>query len=267
MNGHPNDFLLSRWLSKETTWWEGWRLKRHLDRCPMCRERLATMEAERAQYDSDPERRVEIMALAARVPRTPAAARAALEQAPPRRGPEVAGGWIVAAMTLLIVGGSLALAFSPTGRALWETPPGSDGAQTDFRPKGSDVFVMYLERGQGAQPIPDQCRAGDRLRARLSSRHRFVFVIGQDGTGAYSPLHPMGGDTSAPLPPEGMVTPGSWVLDQTPGTERFSAIFSDAPLSFDAAKAMLQHESTTGTPATDQRAVVIHQSCTKVQTP
>ncbi len=207
--GHLDELNLARLLAGDGGWWAR-RRARHLDRCPSCRARLAEARAARATYEADPARAAETRALIR--------AASSIRAPKPARWP-----WLL--VPTLAAAGAL-LALSPIAH-----PPDAGEAPGGLRAKGADVFAMYLARGDESGPLPDRCAPGDRLRARLEGPGRWVYVIGVDPTGAVTPLLPDDGDDSLALGDDPLWSPGSWILDAAPGTERFIAAFSDGPLS------------------------------------
>lgn len=133
---------------------------------------------------------------------------------------------------------------------------GPDG----FRPKGANVFDLFVVRGEEQAPLGPRCREGDAVQALYaSSRSAQIMVIGVDPHDTARVLFPIDGATSQAITPGPSLVPNSWVLDGEPGRERFVAFFSDAPLSAeDARRAALSDQPQLA------GANVVVRACVKV---
>ncbi len=255
MSAHLNPLTIARHLGGDLGPFARWRLRRHLARCPRCLGELNRIEAERAAFDAHPDRGAEIMALAARLPRGQGHVPHAAPPQPAR--PHWQWAAIPAAALLALFVAWRLLGVDPT------SDPRGASPLDDLSPKGSDLFMIYVEGGDGeAAPLGATCGAGDRLQAKIRSARPWVFVVGIDGGGGVSALHPMGGARSIKASAAEAWLPQSWLLDDRPGVERFAAIFSDAPLDLDDAAALLEREPEARAHSA-QREVIIERRCRK----
>jgi len=236
---HPSELLWTKLLDGALGPVDRLRLSWHLRSCEACRRERDAMLAERAAFQAAPARASDLQAIASRVPR---------EVAQPARS----GTW---------VGFAAGLAASATVLALVLARPAPGPSDGDLTAKGGEEFSIVVKRGEAVSPLGARCRAGDALRARLRSTHRHVLVLGVDPAGTISALHPFAGAASAALDPAGELTPGSWVLDDAAGVERFVAIFSDTPVSLERARAAIALAGAE--PVHLPGAVVLERSCTK----
>lgn len=240
MSRHLDELAIARHLAGDAGPLARRRLARHLADCAACRVRLAEIEAERRAWDAEPGREAEIRRLVAHAPQ-------------PRPQGSRAPRWLPA----VALAGGLAL-----GIGWLATRPPDVEPQHVLRAKGGEVFVMYLDREGAVGPLPAACAPGDRLRARLEGPGRHVFVIGIDGAGTVAPLLP-GDERDGPrLGADPLWSPGSWVLDATPGTERFVAAFAERPLALDDVTDALAAQAAD--PLTPVPGIVlIEHRCTK----
>ncbi|MGC4119640.1 MAG: zf-HC2 domain-containing protein [Myxococcales bacterium] len=244
MTRHPSELVWTKLLDGALGPVDRLRLGLHLRRCDACRRERDAMLAERAAFDSSPERAADLQAIAGRVPRG--------VSAQPARSRTFAG---------LVAGLAAAAALV----VLVVARPGPQPPEDDLTAKGGDEFSLVVKRGETVSLLGPRCRAGDALRARLRSAHRHVLVLGIDPAGAVSALHPYSGTSSTSLDPADELTPGSWVLDSAAGVERFVAVFSDSAVSFEQAREALVRSGEA--PLTLPGAVVLERSCTKDPTP
>jgi hypothetical protein len=187
--GCLSDLLLDRWLAGELAGHpEGEPVRSHLGQCPACSDRLRGLQQEPALLPP------------------PVA---------PRPARRASAAWFpYAAVTGL---GALAVSVVMFLHARPAVQPG-------LRAKGDLQLEVVVRRrdGHSEAVMPgDALAAGDLVRFLVSADGGFPFVIGLDAAGAVSPYFPTAG---VPLPlPAGrsQVLPGSVVLDETLGAERF----------------------------------------------
>ncbi|MBX7113178.1 MAG: DUF4384 domain-containing protein [Myxococcaceae bacterium] len=110
---------------------------------------------------------------------------------------------------------------------LWVMAPRPD-TQTA---KGADFFTVVTKRGDDVKSLGATCAPKDQVRARFRSSQRYLLIVGVDATGDVQVLYPMGGISSQTLSDTEGLSPGSWELDEKPGTQRFIAFFSEKPLA------------------------------------
>lgn len=235
---HPSALAWARRLSGERGGLAGWRFRRHLARCDACRAKEAELVRERAAFDGSPRRGDDL----SRLRRAAEAGRAA-------EGIR----WRPLVALLAAAGASAALlfAFLPAGRP-------------ELSAKGRSHFAVFVDRPEGAVPLPFRCRPGDRLMARYRTTRPYLLLLERDGQERVQVLFPQDGATSARLPAGEGTTPVSWVLDAVPGRECFAAFFSDAPV--DAATARRALLDPPGAPTT-AGAEVLLRCCDKVGAP
>jgi hypothetical protein len=206
MSAHPSDLVWSRHLGGTLGVLERWRLRRHLAGCEACRAQEKELFAQKAGFDAAPERAVDLALLASGLPRV-----ASLR--PRRSRLEWAVGFASAAAAAALV--------------LMVARPVPSG---DLTAKGPSAFAMYLKRGDSVVPLGKDCQPGDRVRGKLSSEKPFVLIVEVDATRRPHVLHPLNGKMSAMNPRGPWETPGSWIIDATPGEERFIAVFTREPV-------------------------------------
>jgi hypothetical protein len=110
--------------------------------------------------------------------------------------------------------------------------------EDDLRFKGDGVaLVVHAASAAGSRRLAtgDTVRPGDRVRFEVSvPRHGYVAVVGIDGTGAHTVYYPPGALPGSREPAEidprsAGVLPGAFELDDTPGDERFYAVYAERP--------------------------------------
>ncbi len=204
MTRHPDALTWSRFLGRELGVFQRLSFARHLRECERCRNRRDALLRERAAFEGAPEREEELSRLLRRAPSS---------RPPPR----------------LLFGLGMATA-AALALAVFILPRGEPGEDV-LRAKGGSHFELWVNRGDVATQLGDECRPGDALRARYRTDRRYLLVLGRDGTGEIAPLFPPAGTGPVRLVEGEGLTPGSWVLDDRPGREQFIAFFSDAPIS------------------------------------
>jgi hypothetical protein len=103
--------------------------------------------------------------------------------------------------------------------------------------KGEGTLQLYGQRGDEPLTVRDgsRLRAGDRLRFSVVTASPFVLIASADGGGQaniYLESTRLDGALAAALP-------GAFALDDSPGPERFFALFSDQPIDAARVKAAL----------------------------
>jgi hypothetical protein len=178
----------------------------HLAACASCRARAETLRESRDHFTA----RV--------LPRTLPALRARTR----------APGWW--RRTWLVAPALAAAAALVLMLRVGDRPPPDD----DLRAKGGPSLQIVARRGDQTFRVVDGATlaAGDAVRFVVAApRDGHLMIASIDGRGVASLYHPAGGDRSAPLPAGARVElPGSIVLDDAPGPERFVALWSAASL-------------------------------------
>ncbi|MCB9654412.1 MAG: hypothetical protein H6729_09825 [Deltaproteobacteria bacterium] len=211
----PSDLFWSRYLAGEVTRLERWRFERALRRSAELRRTLETMEKQKDQFDSAPERLDQMERL--RRLQTSAARDSVSPRSPWRFAPLA-----MASATGLVVAISLL-------------------GEPDFRAKGDlAVLEVFVTEGEASRPLGASCRAGDRLQGRIVTTRPHVLLLEQDGRGIIRILEAIDGVDSNPKVPADRPTRRAWMLDDTPGVERFVALFSEAPISEAKAENLLR---------------------------
>jgi hypothetical protein len=173
----------------------------HLLGCAPCRERLAWMtragETFRARVYPRTRRRV-------------------VERLAREEATRPAGGWRLL-WSLAPAAAALALI------AIWPQQLEPEPGYVGVKGQGTALAIYLGEGSRGRRLVEgDRVRPGDGLRFVLESPAEALLLVSVDATGRVSRIHP-------PLGEEGSfaagVLPGGVVLDETPGPERFFAIF------------------------------------------
>ena len=210
---------LARFKTDDLSVSEARAVQAHLDQCEKCGALLRRMDASAAAYSAREELHLE--RLAERMTEAPV-----LDGARPwGRRAAIIGGLAAAAAAIFVLAFAVQL----------------DPAATEKDPavafKGSFAIEVTAARDNETFAVKDgvHLRAGDAVRfAVTADRPGYLTVFSVDGNGATSPFYPsspLSADT-APLeiPSAGkQVLPGSIVLDDAPGPERFIAVFSEHP--------------------------------------
>jgi hypothetical protein len=221
MTGHPllerqrpesclSDLVLDRWLAGELT---GEATRAHLRACPLCSDRLRALEQEPELLPG------------------------------PGPSPRPAHPGSVSPVTsrkriLAVASGAAALAAALAMVVKLRQPMPLE-TETGLRSKGDlqlEVVVRHRD-GQSETVLPgDALSAGDVVRFVVSTPDPgFVFVIGLDAAGAATPYSPAVG-VPAPLPAgRAQALPGSVILDETLGAERFLLLHCNDATSVDVA--------------------------------
>ncbi len=193
--------------------------QQHLDTCPRCRDRLALLEAARAQAEPEIERMLRNALARART----------VEPAPAPRS-----GWLIWGRPALA--GAALVAIALAWGVLRQDPAETTGCELpaeSIRIKGVSMR-FFVQRGDEVAPgvSGDRYREGDALRFVVSSdAPRFLLLVGVEESGRVSAYHPFGGERSQALAPGvDIALPGSLVLDDSSTAEAFVGLFSEAPL-------------------------------------
>ena len=199
MKSHPSSLAMDRLSIGALTPDEAARVRKHLEACATCRERVAEDEAARARFTRSVLPR-----------RLPALAR-------PRRWTR-----FVFALAPAVVVVTLILIIS-------RRQPGSELAG-----KGGATMQVFARRGERVFLVADRStlRSGDELRFVVQpAGRRFLLVSSIDGAGHSSVYYPFDGRASGALDPRARTElPDTVRLDTAPGPERLFALFTDAPL-------------------------------------
>ena len=130
---------------------------------------------------------------------------------------------------------------------------GTSSPRDDLRVKGgpSSMLTLVRERAGVSVTVRDgeALPAGEKVRFLYETRRSYVLVLSIESTGAMTVFHPHGGLRSAPVQPGRGVLAGAIGLDAARGDERVVAFFTDAPLSVERARALLDaaYPLTSGT--------------------
>jgi len=131
----------------------------------------------------------------------------------------------------------LVFASAAAGLFLYLSRPGSTSEAPEFQTKGSDLrFRVHLATAAGSRALMPGDTVPQNAQLRFEVVHDkpgFVAIVGVDSANVASVYYPITGTSlSAPYNPAQSELPGAIELDDTPGTERFYAVFSVTP--FDA---------------------------------
>jgi len=199
MSDHLSRFGAMRLLMEELSPEEADRAHGHVGECAACSsllDELRSVQSEGAQ-------------LAARAP-LPAPVpwwRAALT------------GWRLPAFAATAAVGALLLVWLP-------------GTSSRYRAKGGLRVETTCKLGERVW----RCESGERLSPGVAIELRahlpddgYLLVLGIDGTGTRTTYFPTGSDRAGPVAKTDQLLPGSLVLDDSPGPERFFVVWSRAP--------------------------------------
>lgn len=203
------------------------------------RARLDALRTEHAAFLAGVDVAAEVRAIRARAHGDEAAPAEAPARARWRWLWLAASGAVAAAAALVLVFGvGLGSRPRPTERA------GTAG-HDDVETKGAAVALVIHTSTGGPQSrvlqSGDAVTGGTRIRFEVQAARRgFVTVIGVDDDGTATVYYPFGGVAPSAYDPRARVLPGAVVLDETPGSERFCAVYGEQPFSLEAAVAALR---------------------------
>ena len=214
---------LARFQTDDMSAPEARAVQEHLDGCEKCRSLLTEMTANAAEYSA--REAVHLEQLTARLTEQPTASDADIRERPWMRRVAVFSGLAAAAAAIVV------FAF------VFEFGPDAPDGDPSIAFKGSTALEVTAARDGETFAVKDgtHLRAGDAVRFTLTAdRPGYVTVFSVDGKGMVSPFYPAAALSvdAAPLemPSAGkQVLPGSIILDDAPGPERFVALFSDRP--------------------------------------
>jgi hypothetical protein len=221
-----SDLALDRWLAGELAGQPaGEAVRAHLRACPACSDRLSALEHEPELL---PGPGANPPPLTVTTPPRPAAERRAGSVSPVSARKRM----------FAITAGVAALA---AGLVIVVNARHPAPLETGLRSKGDlqlDVVVRHSD-GRTETVVPgDALSAGDVVRFVVSTPDPgFVFVIGLDAAGVATPYSPAVG-VPAPLPAgRGQALPGTVILDDTLGAERFLLLHCNDATNVDVAVA------------------------------
>lgn len=112
----------------------------------------------------------------------------------------------------------------------------------DVAAKGGSALAVFRKRGEEVAPVVDGAllQAGDRLRFTYRTTRRYLLVVDLEARGGVSSFYPYPAVESLRLTGERGELPGSIELNESVGAERVLALFSDAPLRFEAVAAAVE---------------------------
>ena len=212
MSAHPNTLTLHRLRYGELSGDEELALRAHLDGCPDCADRLRSQENHRAAFALQP------------VPPAIAALGAKPEKRPWWRLAWVPA-LLVAAAALFVV----------------QVPTTTEGELTEeIRTKGAGVGLeAWLDTEPAARALSDgdEVEPGDTIQLRFRDREGgWVSFAGMDGRGDVEVY----GSLPAEASPEWRNAPFALTLDDSPGPQRFYAVFTfDRPSDHAVERALL----------------------------
>jgi hypothetical protein len=230
-----NRIQVDRYFLGETGPEEKRAARAHIDGCPDCRGRLATLENERRTY------------LMQHPFREFAAKHLPQGEAKPR--PAFGSRWMPA-----MAGLAACLVLVPV---VWRANLGTEVANvavSDIRTKGTTLLEYYVKRGGAVTPgsSAEGYRSGDELQfVCAADGHAWVTLASIDSRGHVSLYRAPAGETPAPeganegplslpgLNGEKQSLPFAVTLDDAPGAELFVMIFSAAPLTGEAVEGWL----------------------------
>jgi hypothetical protein len=139
--------------------------------------------------------------------------------------------------------GALAAGIAAVGMGIFfALPRDDDGAP--IRLKGSDTLLVYCKRGNEVIQVLDGAilHPGDKIRFVHRSSRPYLMVVNAEERGEVQPFYPFPAGDSVRIPTGVRAElPGSIELDESVGTERVVAVFSERPLSFAEVRAAVEH--------------------------
>ncbi|MFN3197326.1 MAG: hypothetical protein ACE366_02740 [Bradymonadia bacterium] len=204
-DGRCSDLALELWVAGELSTEERLALEAHFEQHP---DDLARAEAIQRHQD-----RVTLSPPEAKVLRFPFWVTGTLAAA------------LAAALTLIVIRGPANTVTTPTV---------DDGIRIKA---GALDFEVFAHDGESSRPVTDggAVKAGERIGFRLKARHEgYVLVAGVDEAGAPYPCWPAGDAPEGArwTEKEPVKLDQAMRLDNTPGSERFVAVFCPQPVKF-----------------------------------
>lgn len=264
-----SSLTFDRYLANELETGDRERLEAHVAGCSACAARLGRLKEQAeaflsaypapslAQVASEPEAPPSTIAsspsAAERAPSLAVAPSGPSEAVPTARSRtlgrrarsrrfEWVGGLALAAAAVL-----LAVFFWPGAKP---TPLDEPGPRT--RIKGKPFIGFHIKRGEGSVPGRDgqTLHPGDNIRFVYHSlRPAHLALIGVDRARQVSVYVPYGGARSLPIvAAKERGLPGSIVLDETLGTERYFGVFCPEPFELAPLRAALARSAASGRP-------------------
>ncbi|MBK7862826.1 MAG: hypothetical protein IPJ65_30310 [Archangiaceae bacterium] len=212
--------------------------KTHLDGCALCQKRWSELNEDKARFEQFV------------FPRT----LQKLEQrlAVPSLVERLRAGWLMLVPAAgAVVVASLAAAVWLGGRSPSDDAPyiGIKGGPT------LEVVALRPEMGQFPVKPTTVLHPKDKIRFVVNGAgSKYLMIASRDGAGAFTVYHPFGAEQSAAVDEGRVEIPRSVELDDTLGSERLVAVFSDSPISASAVKTAL--DSSPGDPKIEKARVV-----------
>jgi hypothetical protein len=143
----------------------------------------------------------------------------------------------------IFTGGALAAAAAALILFVGRREPKPDDDEIGI--KGDSItLVVHAANDTGSRTLAsgDAIAPGTRIRFEVGApKAGYVTVIGFDASGATTVYYPYGGAEAAVYDPKtGGLLPGAIAVDDTPGAEKYVAVFSDQPFSVEAVAAGVQ---------------------------
>jgi hypothetical protein len=141
--------------------------------------------------------------------------------------------------TLAVAGAAAAVAFT--------TGPGTqteDDSYVGMKGMAAPSFEVVAMRGAGQFPVKEDTvlHPSDRIRFVVSpAGAKYLMVASTDGAGVFSVYHPFGAAQAHPVEKAGRFElPGAVELDDTLGSEKLVAVFSETPITAAQVEAALK---------------------------
>jgi hypothetical protein len=165
-------------------------------------------------------------------------------------------------MRWLVPAGALAAAAAVMLMVTRRTPVAPD--DPDLQTKGDGItLVIHMRTGAESKRLASQdtIPTGARIRFQITAGKRgYLAVIGVDAKSA-SLYFPQAVTSPAVYEPTNAgLLPGAIDLDDTPGDERFYAVYAAEPFSLDAAMAALRDHTPMPSGVTHSNEVLLHKT-------
>jgi hypothetical protein len=200
--------------------------KAHLDDCNACRERWRELNEDKQRFEQ--------FVFARTLPKVEARVAAS-------RGSFFSRFKLKLVIPTLAVAGAAAALVLTTGPGTQTEDDSYVGLKGGQAAPSFEVIAM---RGAGQFPVKDDTvlQPNDRIRFVVNpAGAKYLLVASTDGAGLFSVYHPFGAAQSHPLDGKAKVElPGAVELDETLGSEKLVAVFSDQPITAQQVEAALK---------------------------
>lgn len=218
--GCPSDYGLDLYRLEGEP--EDHPLRRHLESCVRCRERMSAAQGLSEEFLEQvyPETVNEVADRLAGAQVVPLRPRAVHKTA-----------WAAAAAAIALV---------ISGIGLWHGAGGEAGEDPSYiGAKGGLGLKISCRRADAVFRVhsDDALIPGDQLRFEVSlPRAGYLMIVSVEADGRVNLYHPASSNAAAPVEARAYLLPGSVILDQSEHAERIFALFSEAPFNYMAVR-------------------------------